>query len=123
MEALLVSASMVALAEMGDKTQLATAALTAHYSDVYLVVLGAALGMMLANAPSSFWASGSSRKIPMRTVRLLTTVLFLALGSMALLNIGSAVTSPMQKSAYCAAKPAKNEINSYIMYSFGQLSK
>ena len=42
------------LAEMGDKTQLATVALAAHYSSVFFVVVGTTLGMLLADVPAVF---------------------------------------------------------------------
>lgn len=54
MEAFLVSTSVVALGEMGNKTQIATVALAARYADLVQVVLGTTFGMMLANFPTVF---------------------------------------------------------------------
>jgi putative Ca2+/H+ antiporter (TMEM165/GDT1 family) len=60
MEALLVSTSVVALAEMGDKTQLATVALAARYDPLVAVVMGTTLGMMIApTSPRFGWAKRS----------------------------------------------------------------
>lgn len=57
--AFLVSVGVVALGEMSDKTQIATAALAARYSDTAAVVAGTTLGMMLANVPASSSATAS----------------------------------------------------------------
>ena len=54
MEALYISTGVVALAEMGDKTQIATVALAAHYGAPLLVVIGTTLGMLIADVPAVF---------------------------------------------------------------------
>ncbi len=52
MESFFLSTAIVALAEMGDKTQLATIALAARYDSLVAVVMGTMLGMMIANVPA-----------------------------------------------------------------------
>jgi len=75
------------LAEMGDKTQIATIVLAAKYHALMLVVFGTTLGIMIANVPVVFLGSAASQRIPFRTVRLIAAVLFAALGAAALLGI------------------------------------
>ncbi|MGH8857268.1 MAG: TMEM165/GDT1 family protein [Polaromonas sp.] len=73
------------LAEMGDKTQLATVMLAARY-DVYLgVVAGTTLGMMLANAPVVWLGERMTRLVPLRVVHSVSAVVFAGLGLLALL--------------------------------------
>ena len=68
------------LAEMGDKTQIATVALAARYQDTVMVVLGTTLGMMLANVPAVFAGDHLAEKIPMKLVHAVAALLFAALG-------------------------------------------
>lgn len=77
------------LAEMGDKTQVATVALAARYVDVVQVVLGTTLGMMLANVPAVFLGDKIAQKISMRVVHGVAALIFAVLGVLTLLNIGS----------------------------------
>lgn len=74
------------LAEMGDKTQIATVALAARYQDLFAVVLGTTVGMMLANVPVVYLGDKLSRKLPLKPIRILTSVLFLVLGIFSLLR-------------------------------------
>ena len=67
-------------AEMGDKTQLATVALAARYRDLAWVVLGTTLGMMAANIPAVIVGETLADRVPMRAVRWLAAVLFVAVG-------------------------------------------
>jgi len=76
------------LAEMGDKTQIATVALAARYSDVVLVVLGTTLGMMLANVPAVFLGDRIAQKVSMRLVHGIAAAIFAVLGVLTLLNVG-----------------------------------
>jgi putative Ca2+/H+ antiporter (TMEM165/GDT1 family) len=76
------------LAEMGDKTQIATVALAARYSDVVQVVLGTTLGMMLANMPAVFLGDKIASKVSMRLVHGIAAVIFAVLGVLTLLNVG-----------------------------------
>jgi Ca2+/H+ antiporter, TMEM165/GDT1 family len=74
------------LAEMGDKTQIATVMLAARY-DAYLfwVVVGTTLGMMLANAPVVWLGARATRLLPLRVVHTVSAMVFAALGLLALL--------------------------------------
>jgi putative Ca2+/H+ antiporter (TMEM165/GDT1 family) len=79
------------LAEMGDKTQIATVAMAARYPEPVMVVLGTTLGMMLANVPAVFAGDKLAARIPMRLVHGLAAALFAALGVATLLGAGSAL--------------------------------
>lgn len=70
--------------EMGDKTQIATAALGARFHDIGLVTAGTTLGMMLANVPAVFLGSALLRIVPLTAVRIGAALLFLLLGLWAL---------------------------------------
>ncbi|WP_119964149.1 TMEM165/GDT1 family protein [Simplicispira lacusdiani] len=72
------------LAEMGDKTQIATVMLAAQYSGWLWVVAGTTLGMMLANAPVVWLGDRITRRIPLRTVHVVSAGIFLVLGILAL---------------------------------------
>ncbi len=65
------------LAEMGDKTQLATVALGATYSDGAMVTIGTTLGMIASNALVIFLGDRLLRKISMKWVRIISAVLFI----------------------------------------------
>ncbi|AJQ94218.1 TMEM165/GDT1 family protein [Gynuella sunshinyii] len=77
------------LAEMGDKTQVATVALAAHYSSVVWVVLGTTFGMMLANVPVVFIGNKLADKIPMKIVHGVVAALFVMLAISTLLGAGA----------------------------------
>ncbi|MDP2261688.1 MAG: TMEM165/GDT1 family protein [Hydrogenophaga sp.] len=68
------------LAEMGDKTQIATVALGAQYEPLLAVVAGTTLGMMLANAPVVFFGEAITRRVPIQAVHRVAALIFLALG-------------------------------------------
>jgi putative Ca2+/H+ antiporter (TMEM165/GDT1 family) len=68
------------LAEMGDKTQVATVVLAARFPSLLAVVLGTTLGMLLANVPVVLVGKAASAKIPFRAVRIAAAALFAALG-------------------------------------------
>jgi len=72
------------LAEMGDKTQVATVVLAATYPSLAAVVLGTTLGMLIANVPVVLVGKAASAKIPFRAVRIAAALLFAALGVYAL---------------------------------------
>jgi Ca2+/H+ antiporter, TMEM165/GDT1 family len=74
------------LAEMGDKTQIATVMLAAQYNAYLWVVLGTTLGMMLANAPVVWLGDKLVKKVPIRWVHITSAVIFLVLGVVALLS-------------------------------------
>ena len=72
------------LAEMGDKTQIATVMLAAQYNAYAWVVAGTTLGMMLANAPVVWLGERMLRRVPVRAVHIVSALIFLALGVLAL---------------------------------------
>ncbi|MEO7008571.1 MAG: TMEM165/GDT1 family protein [Caldimonas sp.] len=76
------------LAEMGDKTQIATVALAAHYHDLVPVVAGTTLGMMLADVPAVFLGGRFAAKVSMPLVHGIAALVFGALGVLALLDVG-----------------------------------
>jgi putative Ca2+/H+ antiporter (TMEM165/GDT1 family) len=77
------------LAEMGDKTQIATIALAAHYGTPVLVVIGTTLGMLVADVPAVFAGEKLGKKIPMRLVHSIAAAIFAALGIATLLGAGA----------------------------------
>lgn len=76
------------LAEMGDKTQIATVMLAARYTEWVWVVVGTTLGMLLANAPVVWLGEHLVRKIPLKTVHRVSAVIFALLGVLALVGHG-----------------------------------
>ena len=77
------------LAEMGDKTQIATVALAAHYATPLLVVCGTTLGMLIADVPAVFVGDKLASKIPMKLVHAIAAGIFAVLGVATLLGAGS----------------------------------
>ena len=77
------------LAEMGDKTQIATIALAAKYASFYAVVMGTTFGMMLANVPAVLVGDRIAGKLPLKTIHGIAAAIFAILGVLALLNVGS----------------------------------
>jgi Ca2+/H+ antiporter, TMEM165/GDT1 family len=77
------------LAEMGDKTQVATIALAAHYAAPVMVVTGTTLGMMLANVPAVFIGKQMANRLPMQWVHALAAAIFALLGVATLLGVGA----------------------------------
>lgn len=67
------------LLEMGDKTQIATIALSARYGQWWLVALGTTLGMMAANVPAVLIGQAAAKALPMAVVRYGTAMAFLGL--------------------------------------------
>lgn len=77
------------LAEMGDKTQVATIALAAHYAVPLLVVIGTTLGMLIADVPAVFAGEKLAAKIPMKLVHAIAASIFAILGVMTLVGAGA----------------------------------
>jgi putative Ca2+/H+ antiporter (TMEM165/GDT1 family) len=77
------------LAEMGDKTQIATVAMAARFDDPVWVVLGTTLGMMLANVPAVLVGDRLAGRIPMKLVHGVASAIFAALGVATLLGAGA----------------------------------
>jgi len=76
------------LAEMGDKTQVATVALAAQYDALVAVVIGTTLGMMIANVPAVLAGDRIAGRIPVRLVHGIAAALFALLGVAALAGVG-----------------------------------
>ena len=68
------------IAEIGDKTQIATVGLAARFDQFYPVVIGTTLGMMLANIPAVLIGDRIAEKLPVRAIRIIAAVVFAALG-------------------------------------------
>ncbi|HEX9390099.1 MAG TPA: TMEM165/GDT1 family protein [Usitatibacteraceae bacterium] len=75
------------LAEMGDKTQLATVALAAHYAAPLSVIAGTTLGMLIADVPAVFVGNKFAAKIPMKLVHAIAAGIFLVMGVLTLLKV------------------------------------
>src|SRR5215472_3080251 len=69
------------IAEIGDKTQIATVALAAAYSNLAAVVAGTTAGMLLANAPVVFLGKAFSERLPLKALHYVASALFLILGA------------------------------------------
>ena len=77
------------LAEMGDKTQIATIALAARYESMLAVVAGTTFGMMLANVPAVLFGERIARAVPLRLVHGIAAAIFAVLGVGTLLGAGA----------------------------------
>jgi putative Ca2+/H+ antiporter (TMEM165/GDT1 family) len=77
------------LAEMGDKTQIATVAMAAHYATPLLVVIGTTLGMLIADVPAVFVGDKLANRIPMKLVHSIAAAVFAVLGVATLLGAGA----------------------------------
>jgi len=75
------------LVEMGDKTQIATIALAAHYDALVAVVAGTTIGMLLANVPAVLLGNIAAEKLPKRVMNAIAAVIFLLLGLAVLLGL------------------------------------
>ena len=75
------------LAEMGDKTQLATIALAAHYAAPVMVVAGTTLGMLIADVPAVFLGNKFAEKIPMKLVHAIAAGIFAVMGVLTLVRV------------------------------------
>ncbi len=75
------------LAEMGDKTQIATVALAAHYGTPLLVIAGTTLGMLLADVPAVFVGNKFADKVPMKLVHSIAAAIFAVMGLLTLFRV------------------------------------
>ena len=86
------------VAEMGDKTQIATMTLAAGYANLFAVVAGSTAGMMLANIPAVFAGHAFAARLPMRIIHFVASAVFVVLGivflARAILRSGDAIFSP-----------------------------
>jgi putative Ca2+/H+ antiporter (TMEM165/GDT1 family) len=69
------------VAEIGDKTQIATIGLAARFHQLELVVLGTTAGMMLANVPAVLIGERLTRRLPLRAIRMVAASIFAVLGA------------------------------------------
>ncbi len=76
------------LAEMGDKTQIATVALAAQYHALFSVVAGTTLGMMIANVPAVLLGDRIANRMPVKLVHRLAAAIFAILGIATLAGFG-----------------------------------
>jgi putative Ca2+/H+ antiporter (TMEM165/GDT1 family) len=77
------------LAEMGDKTQIATVALAARFPDYWAVIAGTTTGLMLADAPAVWLGDKLATRLPVTLMHQIAAGLFALLGVLALAGIGS----------------------------------
>jgi putative Ca2+/H+ antiporter (TMEM165/GDT1 family) len=77
---LMLTVGLFFLAEMGDKTQIATIALGAKYADIFSVTVGTTLGMMMANAPAVWIGQKFTKRLPIQWVHALAAISFIAIG-------------------------------------------
>lgn len=68
------------IAEMGDKTQIATITLGAKYDASFAIIAGTTLGMMAANAPAILFGEAALKKLPLKAMRIVASVMFLGFG-------------------------------------------
>jgi putative Ca2+/H+ antiporter (TMEM165/GDT1 family) len=73
------------IVEIGDKTQIATVALAARFHSLVAVTAGTTVGMLLANVPVVLFGDAIAKRLPLKIVRIVAALLFLALGLAALL--------------------------------------
>jgi putative Ca2+/H+ antiporter (TMEM165/GDT1 family) len=76
------------LAEMGDKTQFVSMALAAKYHDLFSVVAGTTLGMMIVNVPTVLFADRALKWVPVKMVRIIAALIYAVLGVVTLLGYG-----------------------------------
>jgi putative Ca2+/H+ antiporter (TMEM165/GDT1 family) len=79
------------LAEMGDKTQIATVIMAAEFSSAVLVVMGTTLGMLIADVPAVFLGNKFAAKIPMRWIHGIAAAIFALLGVLTLTGFASVI--------------------------------
>jgi putative Ca2+/H+ antiporter (TMEM165/GDT1 family) len=80
LQVFLLTVVLFFLAEMGDKTQIATIALGARYDDVVSVTIGTTIGMMLANAPAVWVGQKFTQRMPIKWVHAVAALTFIAIG-------------------------------------------
>lgn len=80
------------LAEIGDKTQIATTVLAARFNELVPVVAGTTLGMLLANVPVVFLGAALAQRLPLGPIRLVAAATFIALGVVTLVFGGRLVS-------------------------------
>lgn len=76
------------LAEMGDKTQIATVALAARFQDLYAVIAGTTLGMLIADVPAVLFGERVARRIHPRVVHAVAALIYATIGAFVLAGGG-----------------------------------
>jgi Ca2+/H+ antiporter, TMEM165/GDT1 family len=76
------------IAEIGDKTQIATVGLAARFEQFFPVVAGTTLGMMLANVPAVILGDRLAGKLPVKAIRITAAMVFAGLGVFTLIGVG-----------------------------------
>ena len=94
------------IAEMGDKTQLATIALAGHANSLILVIVGTTLGMMIANVPVVFVGKFAGKYLPLALILGLAALVFATVGALILAGIDFGLTD----GAATAPQPAETEV-------------
>jgi putative Ca2+/H+ antiporter (TMEM165/GDT1 family) len=79
------------IAEMGDKTQIATVAMAARFDAAWVVILGTTLGILIANVPAVYLGDRLAGRIPMKLVHGLAAAIFAVLGVLTLLGVGASL--------------------------------
>jgi putative Ca2+/H+ antiporter (TMEM165/GDT1 family) len=79
------------LAEMGDKTQIATVAMAAKFDSPVVVVIGTTLGMLIADVPAVFVGDKFANRIPMKLVHSIAAAIFALLGIATLAGVGKSL--------------------------------
>ena len=74
------------IVEMGDKTQIATAALAARFSSIWIVTAGTTTGMLLANVPAAYFGHAITRVVPLAAMRYISAGVYAVLGVASLLE-------------------------------------
>lgn len=77
------------VAEMGDKTQVATVALAARYESMAAIVAGTTFGMMLANVPAVYFGERIANRVPLKLVHGIAALIFAVIGVATLLGMGA----------------------------------
>lgn len=80
------------LVEIGDKTQIATIALSARFDALVTVTAGTTLGMMIANVPAVLLGDVAATKLPLKFINGLAAALFAILGVLVLADVGSVLS-------------------------------
>jgi Ca2+/H+ antiporter, TMEM165/GDT1 family len=95
------------LVEMGDKTQLATAALAARYESLVAVVMGTTFGMMIADVPAVWMGDALAHRVNMKWMRRVAAALFILLGGLTLMAGDDAVRVPPPPAPPVGGVPAR----------------
>lgn len=79
------------LAEMGDKTQLATVAMVAHYANPIAVIIGTTIGMLIADVPAVFMGDKLAAKMPVKAIHIVVALIFTVLAIATIFGLGEKI--------------------------------